>query len=859
MTKYITTVGTNGNNSYYGTYDQTGLTWEWLGDNYITNTEIRKVYRGGGFATRTYLNIDKNYRDGASTNTNIEDNTLTLPLSFRICTINNPLPLHTGNYVLVTNANNNDDPDTGFGATSYEYYIRKYPITVKEYCRFLNCVAGTQGDFTTYDLFNSAISGYDGLSYANINDTITFTVNPYMDYKPISSVSWFNAARYVNWLHNGMSSGNRPSNTTTESGVYTITNNRINFNQISIPELQNLTPTHNTSYWIPTENEWYKSAYYDPTKSSYSAIEISSINNTGSGSLNPGDSDPNWSVVALPYGAIMEHTDTVPYNAYVYKSIPSVYVTSSLTRPVTLLNNSGNPTLNVKWIGPQSSPISPKFSTGIESYNIVYSGNVFAQSNGLGLIDLSAAAANSVGFFIGGQLINTDTKYPTISGGQEIDVEKQGISKFQSFLAEVNLDAGYNSIFAVVHDTDSANYGGGFIMAGPSTYENLYWPYATRSVTPPCPVEASSPEGDGIDVLTNCPTNLGCSIGRPSIIDFSIEASNSNNNCFPNSLYLSWDISNLSAYSVDYDNGNYKICDTTYIPNYNFYANTSSVTNDCGTYYVASGNVPKMIIEIIDTDNINNTIASKIINIVPISLTTGYQGSMYITNGFNIHGGPSSIALQNCHSYRAAIYILMPDGRTGAKSFSKSVYFDSSSTNGGLCYSYTLALDSIDKTAFPIIVSDAQDSSYNGQYYWIANSGKYIKNNGTGNEKWIEYDTQSHFLLQSHSSIAYRISFNDPRSIKFTDSSAILGGLWENYNSNPTTYSPIKVRVSGCLYPIATQDPWYYCDGYWVTEPTNITQSPYTILPETGCAYYGVLPCTDNEGYLLSTNIEYNL
>jgi hypothetical protein len=858
MTKYITTVGTNGNNSYYGTYDQTGLTWEWLSDNYITNTEIRKVYRGGGFGTKTYLNIDKNYRDGASTNTNIEDNTLALPLSFRICTINNPLPLHTGNYVLVSNANNNDDPDTGFGATSYEYYIRKYPITVKEYCRFLNCVAGTPGDSTTYDLFNSAISGYEGLSYTNTNNTITFAVNPYMDYKPICGVSWFNAARYCNWLHNGMPSGNSPSNTTTESGVYTITNNRINFNSISIPEIQNLTQTNNTSYWIPTENEWYKAAYYDPSKSSYSAIEVSSINNTGSGLLNPGDTDPNWSVVALPYEAIMEHTNTVPYNAYIYSTIPSVYVTSSLTRPITLLSNSGDPNLNVKWIGPQASPISPKFSTGIESYNIVYSGNVYAQSNGLGLIDISAAAANSVSFFIGGTLINTDTRYPTISGGEQIDLEKQGIGKFKSFVAEINFDAGYNPIFAVVHDTDSANYGGGFIMVGPSTYENLYWPYATRSVTPPCPVEASSPEGDGIDVLTNCPTNIGCSIGRPLITDFAVVTSNSTNNCDPNSLYLSWDISNLSAYSLD-ENGNYKICDIIYIPNYNAYANTSTVTNDCGNYYVVSGNVPKMVIEIIDTDNINNTTTSKIVSIVPISLGNGYQGNMYITNGFNVNGGPSSINLQNCHSYRAAIYILMPDGRLGAKSFSKTVYFDSSNTNGGKCYSYQDALNNIiDKTAFPLIVSDAPDSSYNGQYSWIADSGKYIKNNGTGTEKWIEYDTQNNFLLKSHSSTSYQIDVNSPTSIKFSDYSAILGGRWENYNSNPITYNLLKVRVSGCLYPIATQDPWYYCN-YWVTEPTNITQSPYTILPETGCAYYGVLPCTDNEGYLLSTNIEHNL
>jgi len=50
--------------------------------------------------------------------------------------------------------------------------------------------------------------------------------------------------RFINWLHNGQGSGD------TESGVYEISN--------GISELRS--PT--SKYFIPSENEWYKVAYY---------------------------------------------------------------------------------------------------------------------------------------------------------------------------------------------------------------------------------------------------------------------------------------------------------------------------------------------------------------------------------------------------------------------------------------------------------------------------------------------------------------------------------------------------------------------------------------------------------------------
>ena len=74
--------------------------------------------------------------------------------------------------------------------------------------------------------------------------------------KPITFVSWFDAARFCNWLHNGQPSGAQNA-ATTEDGAYTL-----NGATSGVAISKNAT----AKVWIPSENEWYKAAYYDPTK-----------------------------------------------------------------------------------------------------------------------------------------------------------------------------------------------------------------------------------------------------------------------------------------------------------------------------------------------------------------------------------------------------------------------------------------------------------------------------------------------------------------------------------------------------------------------------------------------------------------
>ena len=69
-------------------------------------------------------------------------------------------------------------------------------------------------------------------------------------------VSWFDAARFTNWLHNGQKSGLQNAST-TEDGAYTLDGATS-----GVAISKNVGAT----VWIPSTNEWYKAAYYDPNK-----------------------------------------------------------------------------------------------------------------------------------------------------------------------------------------------------------------------------------------------------------------------------------------------------------------------------------------------------------------------------------------------------------------------------------------------------------------------------------------------------------------------------------------------------------------------------------------------------------------
>jgi formylglycine-generating enzyme required for sulfatase activity len=125
-------------------------------------------------------------------------------------------------FVSIGNAGNGTDPATGnlYGAVSSSYRIGKYEVTANQW-QTINTAAGIGNP------------GY------------------WSDNQPVANISWYDAAQFCNYL----TSGNK------YSGAYKFD---ISGNFLSIDRVSSIS-TYGTTYVIPTEDEWYKAAYYTGT------------------------------------------------------------------------------------------------------------------------------------------------------------------------------------------------------------------------------------------------------------------------------------------------------------------------------------------------------------------------------------------------------------------------------------------------------------------------------------------------------------------------------------------------------------------------------------------------------------------
>jgi len=146
-----------------------------------------------------------------------------------------------------------NDGTSGYGAVAYEFAIGKYEVTIAQYNTFLNSVASVTSDSYIVNLWN--VNMATNLNIAGISRSGSGTLgDPYSysvigsENRPITFVSWFDAARFANWMNNGATNG-----ASTETGAYTLN---------GATSGVGFTKNVGAAWWIPSENEWYKSAYY---------------------------------------------------------------------------------------------------------------------------------------------------------------------------------------------------------------------------------------------------------------------------------------------------------------------------------------------------------------------------------------------------------------------------------------------------------------------------------------------------------------------------------------------------------------------------------------------------------------------
>jgi formylglycine-generating enzyme required for sulfatase activity len=178
--------------------------------------------------------------------------------------------------VFVGDAGNANDT-TGLGAVTYDYYIGTHEVTNSQYTAFLNAVAATD----TYSLYNSNMdsSTHGGITQAGSSGSYTYSVKSGFENKPVNFVSFWDAARFTNWLTSG----------DTENGVYVLTPTGISNNTIT----RDATAFNNGGVAIASEDEWYKAAYYDgssyfdyPTQSNTAPTIVAPGSATGSNNAN---------------------------------------------------------------------------------------------------------------------------------------------------------------------------------------------------------------------------------------------------------------------------------------------------------------------------------------------------------------------------------------------------------------------------------------------------------------------------------------------------------------------------------------------------------------------------------------------
>lgn len=141
----------------------------------------------------------------------------------------------------VTVPGGNVADDTGYGAVPYDYQMAKHEIS-----RVMIENHNAQSSGPVIDMYNMTSFGGNG---PNI---------------PATGISWNEAARFVNWLNT--SSGHPPAYKFTTMGK----EDDITPWQVGDPGYNGDNPFRNSQakYCLPSEDEWYRAAFFDPLANS---------------------------------------------------------------------------------------------------------------------------------------------------------------------------------------------------------------------------------------------------------------------------------------------------------------------------------------------------------------------------------------------------------------------------------------------------------------------------------------------------------------------------------------------------------------------------------------------------------------
>lgn len=270
----VSSVGTNGKASFYGTYDQNGNVYEWIeDDNKIGSTSNFQYVCGGSWRTifseglRGYIPTprisgldDIGFRivsQAGFSNSEVEE-----PLGLRFVRVDNPNnlpdlgPLYQESFDNRLSVKSDPFPVTknNLGVVSYSYNISSTEITNSQYVEFLNSVATGISPLGLYknEMQSSDVGGITRNGNGTLEDPYVYATKSNMNNCPVVFVDYLSTVRFVNWLSNGCLSGDGAVES-LENGSYSIQD-----------EIYAITKNKNRGYYLPSLNEWHKAAYYFP-------------------------------------------------------------------------------------------------------------------------------------------------------------------------------------------------------------------------------------------------------------------------------------------------------------------------------------------------------------------------------------------------------------------------------------------------------------------------------------------------------------------------------------------------------------------------------------------------------------------
>ena len=141
----------------------------------------------------------------------------------------------TIDFVNIGNAGNAADT-TGYGAVPYEYRVGTYEIT------------------------------QDAITKATASGMSNVTARPWTGNQPAANITWYEAAAFVNFL-NTNSGKTAAYDLTFSSGSWSMA--LWSSEQAWTAGGTNLYRNKDAFYFLPSENEWYKAAYYNPAGTNY--------------------------------------------------------------------------------------------------------------------------------------------------------------------------------------------------------------------------------------------------------------------------------------------------------------------------------------------------------------------------------------------------------------------------------------------------------------------------------------------------------------------------------------------------------------------------------------------------------------